>query len=435
VWFNLRRIVIICVVMTTIFMGCQQEPEAIGLDLIENNPLLVEYSDTTTVGAYAVLEDSLRTDEAIISLFGSMFDPVFGKTTSSIYTQFALSTLGQDFGTNPVCDSMKLFLRYAGFYGDTAAAQTVKVYEVIEEIILDTSYFSNQNLDYDPTLLADYTFVPHPYDTVWIDSIPFEPHLEIPMNSLLGDKILTAPASALDNNEEFKKYINGIYITTDPIETPNSGATLYMNFFSTLSRINIYYHNEEGDSLFYRLVLNSTSNARFGNYNHYDYADASQEFQQQVLPPQDTTLGKLVVYGQGMSGVKTKITFPYLMDWVKDNSIAVNEAKLYFTNLETGDIFRPPPKLSLLKILEDGSVDFIIDQYEGENYFGGYLKDDEYMFRITRYLQGLLTGGETDYGLYLLVSGGSLNAERVILGGSESQLGQIRLEMIYTRPN
>ena len=431
-----RRIFIYFIMITALLSGCKKEPQAIGLDLVGNNPLLVDFSDTTSVSSYSSLVDSLRTDEATLTLFGSIYDATMGKTTSSIYTQFALSTLGQDFGTNPVCDSMKLFLLYAGYYGDTLTPQTVKIFEVTEEMFVDTSYFSHQNLEYDPALLADYSFVPHPTDTVWVDSVSFDAHLTVPMNTVLGDKILNAPASALDNNDEFKKFVNGIMITTDPIETPDQGAILYMNFYSTISRVNIYYHNEEEDSLFYRLVLNSTSNARFTNYEHFEYADATPEFKQQVVGTNpDTTLGKQIIYTQGMSGVRSKISFPYLQDWVKNNKIAINEAKLIFTDHDPEGVFHPASQLSLLKITEDGTLNYLQDEIEGSGYFGGFYQDGKYTFRITRYIQSLLTGGETDYGLYVVIPGGAINAGRSVLEGSESAEGHIKLELLYTRPN
>jgi len=429
-----HRIFIFYVVIAAFFIGCNKEPQVIGLDLVGNNPLLVDFSDTTSVKAYSELVDSLRTDEATLALLGSMYDATMGKTTASIYTEFALSTLGQDFGTNPVCDSVKLFLLYAGYYGDTLSPQTVKVFEVTEDMFVDTSYYSHDNLQFDPTLLADYTFVPHPTDTVWIDSVSYDAHMTVPMNTILGDKILAAPASALDNNTEFKEYINGIRITADPIETPDHGAILYMNFYSTLSRINLYYHNDDEDSLFYRLVLNSTSNARFTNYDHYEYADAAPEFKQQLIDG-DSILGNQVIYAQGMAGVKSKITFPYLSDWVENSAIAINEAKLIFTDMDPDNVFHPASQLSLLKINEDGTINYLQDEIEGAAYFGGYYLNGKYTFRITRYIQSLLTGGETDYGLYLMMPGGSINAGRSVINGAESEVGKIKLELLYTRPN
>jgi len=429
-----HRIFIYCIMIVALLSGCDKEPQEIGLDLVGNNPLLVDYNDTSSVKAYSSLVDSLRTDETSLTLFASIYDATMGKTTATIYTQFALSTLGQDFGTNPVCDSMKLFLLYAGYYGDTLTPQTAKIYEVTEEMRSDTTYYAHDNLTYDPTLLADYSFVPHPTDTVWIDSVSYDAHMIVPMNNILGDKILNAPASALDNNEEFKKYVNGIRITTDPIETPDHGAILYMNFYSTLSRINIYYHNDEGDSLFYRLVLNSNANARFTNYDHYGYDDASPDFKQQVIEG-DSILGKQLVYTQGMAGVRTKITFPHLQDWVENNKIAMNEAKLVFTDHDPDNVFHPASQLSLLKITEDGSLNYLQDEIEGTGYFGGFYENGKYTFRITRYIQSLLTGGETDYGLYLMIPGGAINAGRSVIEGSESPGGAIKLEMLYTRPN
>ncbi len=109
-------------------ISCQKEPDLIGLDLlpIEDN-LNIDYTDTSTVVAYTLREDSLRTDELALNLLGSMSDPVFGTTTASIYTQYRLSKNNVTFGENAVADSMILTLTYKGVYGDSMASKTIRV--------------------------------------------------------------------------------------------------------------------------------------------------------------------------------------------------------------------------------------------------------------------------------------------------------------------
>jgi hypothetical protein len=83
----------------------------------------------------------------------------------------------------------------------------------------------------------------------------------------------------------------------------------------------------------------------------------------------------------------------------------------------------------------------MIDYYEGTSYFGGDYDSDngEYFFRISRYAQNLLKSDTIgDYGLYLVVSGGSLMANRVQINGynpsSPTALEKrLKLKMIYTK--
>jgi hypothetical protein len=414
--------------------SCKKEPQDIGLNLVGNNPFNVEISDTTTLVAYSLLDDSIRTDETQYSLLGSIYDPVFGKTTASIYSQISMALVAPDFGTNPQCDSMILSIAYAGYYGDTLTPQTVKIYELADSLEYDTSYYAGQTVAYDPTLLAEYTFTPYPTDTVWIDSIAYAAHLRVPMNTILGNKILTASTDVLADNNTFKEYIKGIYMTTDPQYTPGSGAILYLNFYSTISKINIYYHNDSTDSLVYRVSISNTSLARFGNFNHYGYADAAPEFQNQLLNG-DTTLGSQLLYLQSMGGVKTIIRFPYLLNWIKDQKIAINEAQLIIKNDDPESTFNPPSSLALFSITDEGKLGFLPDQFESALYYDGNYVSNGYRFRISRYIQDILINDINNNGLYMMISGASLNANRIILNGSGNTDGPLMLRLIYTRLN
>jgi hypothetical protein len=425
---------ILVVFLLLIVSSCKKEPQSIGLDLVGKNPLLVQYSDTTTIIAYSVLDDSIRTDGTQISLLGSIYDSVFGKTTASLYTQFSLAIVSPDFGTNAQCDSMILAISYAGYYGDTLTFQTVKVFELTDSLTSDTSYYSNQTITYDPTLLADYSFQPKPKDTVWIDGEPHNALFRIPMNTILGNKIIEAPSDVLASNKSFKEMFKGLYITMDPLMNPGTGAILYMNFYNSLSTIYLYYHNDENDSLLYRLSLNSTSLLRFGNFNHYGYAEATPEFRNQLLNG-DTTLGNQLIYLQSMGGVKTKIRFPYLMNWVKDHKIAVNEAQLIIKNHEPASVLVPPSQLSLFNINDEGTIAVLPDQFESEQYFDGNYTNGTYRFRITRHMQDILNNEDPNNGLYLMISGASVNSTRVVLNGPQNAQDSLVLRLIYTIPN
>jgi hypothetical protein len=416
------------------FLSCKKDPQTLGYDLIENNPLEVVFCDTVTVVAYSQLEDTIRTDETTYSLLGSFYDPVFGKTHASVFTQISLSSTNPDFGTNPQCDSLVFSLQYSGFYGDTTTIHTFRLYEITESLLLDTSYYSYQSAAYDPVELASYTFAPHPYDSVLIDTTYYEPHLRFTMGPALGNKILSAPATALDSNSSFREYFKGLAIIPDDIATgPGQGSLLYFNFYANISRINLYYHNDEEDSLSYRITLNSTSNARFAHFDHFGYDQASDLFRQQLIQG-DSILGKDLVYLQSTGGVKVKIEFPYLLNLVRDNNIAINEAQLIFYNQDPDGIYPAPEKLALYG-KNDSTLFYLDDQSESDDYFDGNYNEPRYRFRISRYIQEVLLGEESNIGLYLFTTGASTNASRVILNGPLAPANKMELRLIYTKPN
>ena len=86
---------------------------SVGLNVQPKNDILnVGYQDTITLATRTVKEDSLRTDQGLISsglsLIGKYNDPIFGMTTASLYAQvqFNSNIYPTSFGTSPICDSI-----------------------------------------------------------------------------------------------------------------------------------------------------------------------------------------------------------------------------------------------------------------------------------------------------------------------------------------
>ncbi len=424
---KLSFIVIICI---SFLFSCE-EPDIIGLEVQPSNDKLnVQFTDTNTLTTYSVREDSIRTDETQYNLLGTCIDPVFGKICASIYTQFRISSDNVDFGTNAILDSLILTLDYESFYGSILkfdGLQRIKVYELTQDIYKDSSYYSKQIKSYSTTELANLTFLPDFEDSITIDSERYAPHLRIKLDNSLGQTFLTASGTNdLSNNDEFLNFFKGLYITTEQVGN-SKGAILYFDLLSTLSKMTLYYKNDENDSLKYDFLINEHC-ARFNNFNH-DYSNTDIDT--------NITLGDSILYLQAMGGIKTKIMFPNIQNWDNYGTIAVNKAELIIKVNETIDIslYEPPTKLSLVRINEDGENTFLLDQFEGEEYFGGSYNSDkkEYRFVISKYIQELINKTKTDYGLYLMVSGSSVKADRAVLNGSKYSSNNLRLLLTYTK--
>jgi hypothetical protein len=128
------------------------------------------------------------------------------------------------------------------------------------------------------------------------------------------------------------------------------------------------------------------------------------------------------------------IKIPSLTEWVNTKNHAINDAKLIIPVYESADELKPANKLLLFKLTEAGDIVFTDDQLEGDNYFGGGYDstNNNYQFRISFYIQDLLHG-DTDYGLVLLVSGKTTNANEVSLYGTEPVESGMRLSIVYTK--
>lgn len=425
-------------VLALLIFSCKKEDNNLGLNIQPpNDKLNVISTDTTTIVAYSQLVDSVRTDETTLSLLGSLIDPVFGKTTTGFYTQFRLSKSSHSYGTNPQADSLILSFRYAKNYGDSLAPVTLMVYEMDGQIFMDSNYFSHTVIPVKPTLLGQKTFTPDYKTDVIIGDDTLDPHFRINLGQLsseLIEKLFNAPGDSMATNDSFLNYFYGLYITAEPVNS--GGQIIYFNLISNLSKMTMYYHNDEEDSLSFDYTLNNNC-ARFGHAEH-DYSVASPEFRAQVID-KDTTLGNQLCYVQSLAGVKTFLRFPNIKNYYADGKIAVNEARLFLKCAETDPLLTPANNL-ILVIKTDTAVYAITeDQLEGSDFYGGSYDSDKngYWFRITMTVQDLMRSQKTDYGLEIYMSGGGGNAERVLLHGPSPQElyaeDRMKLVLTYTR--
>jgi hypothetical protein len=425
-------------------LSCQKEPYTVGIDILPPADTLGVYqTDTVTVVAYTVLQDSVRTDKSTYGLLGATADPVFGKTTANVYTQVRLSTEGVVFGVNPVLDSLVLVFYYDGYYGDTNTLQHVKVWELSQDLYYDSSYYSNQTAESYNILLADQFYKPRPKDSVKVLGTNVAPHLRINLSNksnYLGNKILSAPQYILNSNTEFIKFVKGLRVQAFPVD--DGGSFIKFKTSTLFSKLAVYYHNQESDSLRFDMVIDASA-ARFTEFNHYGYAGASPEFRQQVLNG-DTTLGRDLLYVQAMGGCRIKLQMPYLRSLVKDGKIAISNAQLVFENPSRDTTVGVPASLSLYRLDSLGRIGFVIDQSEGTGYFGGtyVTKPRTYSFRLTRHIQDILTG-DTTQNSYLYISPvdptkNILYYNQVTLNGTSPfnpllHGGRLKLNLIYTK--
>lgn len=427
-------------------MSCNKDPYEIGYDLLPpTDTLYVKTTDTITVEAFSVLQDSVRSDKHGSLILGSVADPVFGTTTSSFYSAFKLSNENPDFGTNPILDSLVLVLYYAGYSGDTLSRLNVKVYEIAEDLVYDSIRYTNQNLAYYPTVLADHNFVPNLSDSVSVNDTKEAPQLRINLSKLtnsFGNKILYAPSSALQSNANFVKFVKGLYVSTTPVSS--NGALLNFSISGNVSKLMLYFHDgddPENDSLKYTMVLNETC-GRFIHIDHNDYLDASHDLKQQIIN-HDTVRGRDKLFLQGMGGVKVKVKFPHFKDFEKGKLIAINDALLEMQNYETDTTWAPPSSLMLMRQDSAGRLGYLADEGEGTAYFGGIYDESKrtYTFRLTQHLQNILQNKyKTSFDLYMMVNStikSSLSPQRVVLNGTNplmpgSNAGSFRLKLTYT---
>jgi hypothetical protein len=405
------------------------------MDLLNPLDLLsMGYTDTVQIKAYSIPEDSVYTRNLTYAQVGSMYDPVFGRTNATFYSQLFTSTTSLRFGTSPIFDSAYLYLPFKSSYGDTLSNMTLHVYALTEGIIDSLHSYSNTTLTYDQANpLGEITFQPKPHDSTFYNGQKQAPMLRIPINSNFGNYILSADTNSLNNNTEFVKYFKGICVVAEPQNTPGKGCIVTFSMPSDYSRIQMYYHNTE-DTLSYSFAI-TTDCSRFQNYDHNGYAEAVPLLKEQLLG--NTSPGQQFLFAQGMAGVKIKIEFPYLNKWFDTEKIVVNDAQLILGNASVSDVFANPSAVTLRGVGESGTTSpySVIDETENSAYFDGTfnMSTNSYRFRLTRYIQQVLTGQVSNKGLHLIIPSASYVGTRLVLNGTESPQSDLKLYLRYTK--
>ena len=426
--------------------SCKKDPYEIGFDLLPpSDTLHVITTDTCTVEAFSVRQDSVRTDKTGSLIMGSMMDPIFGKTTAGFYSQVNLSSEAVDFGVNPVLDSLVLMLFYNGYYGDTLTRQNVKVYEISQDFVYDSVHFSNQRLATYPTVLADQDFIPNITDSVLVSKEKAAPHLRINLSkqtNYLGNKILNAPTSALASNSAFIKFIKGLYVTASPVS--DKGAIFNFSIASGFSKMVVYFHNgndPQDDSLNFEMPLNQNC-ARFIQVDHNGYLDATQDLKRQILN-HDSAQGANSLFLQGMGGVKIKLKFPYIKNLGKGKVIAINDAILQLKNMESDTTLSPPPTLTIVRQDSVGRIGYLVDDNEGSAYFGGTYDETNrsYFFRLSQHMQKVVQDAYSNhFDLYIMVNTpvqSFVTPNRIMINGTKPLVPgdnstRFQLKMTYT---
>lgn len=423
--------------LSMIASSCSED-SSVGLDVQPKGDLLnAVVNDTASITTFTIAEDSLKTDDLPggTALLGSYNDPIFGHTEGSLYTQFRLPTNGPTF--SGTLDSIVLSLAYDGgsaVYGTTASAQTFKVYQVVQDISLPSAYYSNQSLSVYPSPIGSITFVPNITQQVNVGGVLEKAQLRIKLDQSFGNMLMTA-GSNLSTNETFTQFFKGLHIVAENgAQAPGEGAILPFILIDPDSKLTLHYHSST-DTTEYGMEVNSSA-ARFSRFEH-NYAGTP--VQAQLNNP---LLGQDQAYIQSMAGVKTKVVFPHITHFTDSGRIAVNRAELVIkadpSTLTTE--YTAPERLFLVPVTSTGANGDILhwpDFEQGTAYYGGTYDATakEYRFNITRYIQSVMDKKITDYGLYLLVSGGAVNPERVVIGGGSNATNRMKLRLTYTKLN
>jgi len=442
---NKSYTLLISVLISLIIVSCTKEPDSIGLDVQPPSDRLgTNFTDTTQIIAYSILEDKIVTSALSQNVVGWVNDPYFGTMSAGFATQFNLPSRDVHFDNNPVLDSVVLVIGYRGFYGDTTAGVNFKVYELSEDLNDDSTYYQytsyatyQKPINYNSSLYyttQTSTPVVSATDTTG-------PQFRIRLSNRWGQaKIFDKSGQPeIAGNDAFKAYFKGLFITAD--DARGLGHLVYLGINkSTTSGVYFYYHNDTETSQTFRLLVEDDC-ARANQFNHRNYSNASAQIRNQVIN-HDTALGANQLYLHPGGGINTYVKFPKVREQFKNRRVVINRAELVITNLIPNmKGFYVPLQITMAANSSTGTYLFLPDDAitEGADYFGGVYSSttNEYRFRITRYIQHLINSTDDDYGLTMFISGRAIYGNRLIFAGyhpniSLSKSKPFRLELSYT---
>ncbi|MDX8338262.1 DUF4270 domain-containing protein [Draconibacterium sp. IB214405] len=442
----------VLLVAVSAFVACNNEQNDLGLGVLPEEDLInvrnISVSDK--IASFTFSESNLVSNQASVNLLGSFKDPVFGKTTAHFASQFRLTEY-PDFGTNPVVDSVRLYIFYRNIYGDTLTTQRLKVYEMESDLLPATDVEYTQDIDLKSMAstvpLAEFDFNPK----VELDSATQDTNyqlLTIPLANSLGEKLIGADSLDMINNDVFLQYFKGLYIESEDVSGEGALINIHTLPTSTFqgSALLVYFNNdentidleddEEPDTMSQAYLITSNS-ARVSAIVH-DYTGTPFL---ENLDSEDVE--EDLVYVQPTGGLKSRITITGLESWKDSVNMGINKAEIVFhVDTIASDIhnYPPPSQLLFTFVAPDGEEYQPIDYFFNPTYYGGYLdtSDYTYSFNITQHVQRIIdvTDPEDDLfvgnqGFYVTTGKRVDIANRVILKSAKDDGVQMRIT--YTK--
>jgi hypothetical protein len=412
------------------------EPDEIGLGLIDRRAGF-NSSDTLTIKGGTGFNVPIPTNFGNQDMLGVMQDPLFGKVRASLFTQFRLTQNDFSLGDSPVLDSLTISFEYSGVYsGQVETFQTLRIYELSEQIPDVDTLYSNVVVAHYPDPVAEFLLRPAPTDSVMVDTVMFAPHFSVRLSDELGQKIIDANGTpAFENVPNFLEYFKGLYVTVDE-EIDGTGSIFNINPFNFFTRLSLFYH-EEGDTNYLRQDFPITQFAKRANYfENLSYDQAHPVLVEQIFGDDSEASGDSLLFVQSMGQLRANIRFPYLSELSMAANVTINQARLIVPLADgfSDEMFPPAQELFLLRYDENGEMVPLADMQFGAEYFGGTFNEGlkQYSFSITQHLQEVMDGKVDDHGLTLVIPQAAENARRVVLNGPGVLNRPMRLEIIYT---
>lgn len=447
----MRLISFVAILTVITFLFSCSDPIIIGAGLLDEDRADVGFTDTLSITATTVTNDSIRTYTPFTSsqllnyLFGNLNDPLLGHSSASIYAQVYPENNAPRFGENTVMDSITLVLPYdvGGFYGKTAGQEfAMEIYQLAEVLQEDDEYFSNQEIAVEPMPIGAAQVVVSTDSLEFIDYDGTDtvavrlPHYRLRLDEAVGNYLIGLDSAAYASDSLFFDAFKGIHLRP---ASENEGL-LSFDLLSPNAGIYLYYRdslNGKPKRFLYDFDIQPT--VRFTNFKHnYDGSPAAPFLN-------NAELGDSLLFVQGMSGTEVKLEIPNVESL---RGLVVNKAELevYVADLEGDDeAFSPISQLVLAAPNSDGilvavkDIEIILSQRRNlAQLFGGTPEASPnggpavYRMNISAHFQDIIDGSRENI-LYISAFEKAENGARSVLYGPGNSPYSVKLKLSFTK--
>jgi hypothetical protein len=418
--------------------SCKKVDTVVGSTGIDEAGLLAAGAiDTFSLETYSVLDDSIKTKNPLIHTLGEMYDPVFGQIKTSFYTQIRLESGNPSFGplSDIVMDSVVLAMQFS-YYTGKLTTQKFEVYELDQDISDVDYYYSTSSLTNKAVNLVEPgagNITPEPIADAIIDTVSVAPQMRIRLDTTFAKTLITeanSGSTTFDNNDNFKSYFKGLYITTNNTSmSPGQGGVFGFNMSSSASKLTMYFKRWETINGVPTLVKKEFS---------FIIDGSTDSFNSTVLNHAGTKVGDVLMnasngqqefYAQAF-GLRAVVKIPGL-DEIPKNAIIHKAILSLPIQYQTGSAYDVGTLVQMIeKEYEGGNSGIAVGSTTTVSVsdFTKSVTQD-----IAPFVQNIVSGLKMNKPIYILPVRSSTSGDRIIFNGpNTTNKAKPKLYIIYT---
>jgi Domain of unknown function (DUF4270) len=405
--------------------SCTKQSDNLGLGVLpEEDILSVNQTDTLSIMAYTVKEDSVKFNELSTVMLGNMYDPVFGSFRASTAVQFALSTDAVGSTSDIVVDSVVLSLTYIGRNYGKDKPQFLFVQENIEQLYKDSSYYTDHHMN----VLGDNLVEPgEELVNFYSGFIPINTTktLDVRLNKYFGDRLIHGDPANLTSNAAFQQSFKGLYISST---TSVDGEVVNFDLRNPGTKLTVYGKDRtKREYAQYRYDFIVTEQCAYFTKVDQAYLGSEMSFME-TSDSVSTNINSYILAG---SAVHTSVSFPDLISLNQYSGRTINKAELVIPYDESK---QGPPPAAVLVYRRDSSGNLISIADVAESAVS--LSTNLYRINVTRHVQKYLNGDYENNDLLIYAGANGVTVNRVRLHGPEFNLANhfdnMRLIVTFT---